>query len=65
ALRLGFRFEGTFRQALVYKGRNRDTCWFSIIDGEWPALKQGFERWLDPANFDGEGKQRRRLSELR
>jgi RimJ/RimL family protein N-acetyltransferase len=65
ALRLGFRFEGIFRQATVYKGRNRDTAWFSIIDGEWPALKQAFERWLDPANFDGEGKQRQRLAELR
>ncbi len=65
AERLGFRFEGIFRQATVYKGRNRDTCWFSIIDGEWPALKLAFERWLDPANFDGEGRQRRRLAELR
>ncbi len=65
ALRLGFRFEGIFRQATVYKGRNRDTAWFSIIDGEWPALKQAFERWLDPANFDENGRQRRKLAELR
>ncbi len=65
AERLGFRFEGIFRQAVVYKGRNRDTAWFSVIDGEWPSLKQAFERWLDPANFDAEGRQRRRLSELR
>ena len=65
AQRLGFVFEGIFRQAVVYKGRNRDTCWFSILDGEWPALRRAFERWLDPANFDGAGKQRRRLSELR
>ena len=65
AERLGFRFEGIFRQAVVYKGRNRDTCWFSIIDGEWPVLKRGFERWLDPANFDAAGQQRRRLQELR
>ncbi len=65
ALRLGFRFEGIFRQATVYKGRNRDTSWFSIIDSEWPALKQAFEHWLDAANFDAEGRQRRRLAELR
>jgi len=65
AERLGFRFEGIFRQATVYKQRNRDTAWFSILDREWPALKQGFEQWLDPSNFDGQGKQRRRLSELR
>jgi RimJ/RimL family protein N-acetyltransferase len=65
ALRLGFRFEGVFRQATVYKERNRDTAWFSIIDSDWPALKQAFERWLDPDNFDAEGRQRRRLSEVR
>jgi RimJ/RimL family protein N-acetyltransferase len=65
AERLGFRFEGIFRQATVYKGRSRDTAWFSIIDSEWPALKQAFERWLAPDNFDAEGKQRRRLQELR
>jgi RimJ/RimL family protein N-acetyltransferase len=65
AERLGFRFEGIFRQATVYKRRSRDTAWFSILDGEWPALKQAFERWLAPDNFDAEGKQRRRLQELR
>jgi RimJ/RimL family protein N-acetyltransferase len=65
AERLGFRFEGTFRQATIYKGRNRDTAWFSIIDREWPALKAAFERWLDPTNFDHAGRQRRRLAELR
>ncbi|HEX6840688.1 MAG TPA: GNAT family protein [Stellaceae bacterium] len=65
AARLGFRFEGIFRQAIVYKGRNRDTAWFSIIDGEWPALKAAFERWLDPGNFDEMGRQKRRLAELR
>jgi RimJ/RimL family protein N-acetyltransferase len=64
ALRLGFRFEGVFRQATMYKGRNRDTAWFSIIDREWPALKATLERWLDPANFDADGKQKSRLSEL-
>jgi RimJ/RimL family protein N-acetyltransferase len=65
AERLGFRYEGTFRQAVVIKGRNRDTAWFSILDREWPALKVAFERWLDPANFDGAGAQRRRLEEWR
>jgi RimJ/RimL family protein N-acetyltransferase len=65
AQRLGFRYEGMFRQATVYKGRNRDTCWFSILDSEWPALKPGFERWLDPANFDAAGQQRQSLSSLR
>ncbi len=64
AKRLGFRYEGTFRQATVYKGRNRDTAWFSITDDEWPALRAVFERWLDPANFDGDGRQRLRLSQL-
>ncbi|HEV2100375.1 MAG TPA: GNAT family protein, partial [Stellaceae bacterium] len=65
AQRLGFRYEGLFRQATVYKGRNRDTAWFSIIDGEWPALRETFERWLDPANFDADGRQRASLSALR
>lgn len=64
AKRLGFRFEGTFRQAMVLKGRNRDTTWLSILDSEWPALRTAFERWLDPANFDATGAQRRRLSDL-
>lgn len=61
ALRLGFTCEGTFRQATTYKGRNRDTAWFSIIDSEWPVLKAGFQTWLDPANFDAQGRQRHRL----
>jgi RimJ/RimL family protein N-acetyltransferase len=65
AERLGFTYEGTFRQAVVIKGRNRDTAWFSILDREWPALRQAFERWLDPANFDASGAQRRRLEEWR
>ena len=65
ATRLGFQYEGLFRQATVYKGRNRDTCWFSILDREWPALKQALERWLDPANFDAAGQQRQNLSNLR
>jgi RimJ/RimL family protein N-acetyltransferase len=64
AQRYGFRFEGIFRQADVVKGRNRDTAWFSIIDSEWPGIKAAFERWLDPGNFDGEGRQRMSLSAL-
>jgi len=64
ARRLGFRYEGTFRQATVYKGRNRDTAWFSITDGEWPAVRAALEHWLDPANFDAQGNQRLRLSQL-
>ncbi len=61
AARLGFTYEGTFRQAIVYKGRNRDTAWFSILDHEWPRLKAGFEAWLDPSNFDANGQQRHAL----
>ncbi len=64
ALRLGFTYEGMFRQATVYKGRNRDTTWFSIIDREWPALKRAYRAWLAPENFDEEGRQRARLSDL-
>jgi RimJ/RimL family protein N-acetyltransferase len=62
AQRLGFTFEGVFRQALVYKSRNRDTAWFSIVDAEWPARAAAFERWLNPANFDANGHQRSRLT---
>lgn len=61
ALRLGFTFEGIFRQALVYKGRNRDTAWFSILDGEWPARKAAYDSWLAPANFDAKGQQKESL----
>lgn len=64
ALRNGFRFEGVFRQAMVYKGRTRDTAWFSIIDSEWPALRDCYQRWLDPKNFSAEGIQIERLSQL-
>ena len=64
AQRYGFRFEGVFRQADVLKGHNRDTAWLSITDGEWPAIKAAFERWLDPGNFDGDGRQRISLSAL-
>ena len=65
AKRLGFRYEGTFRQALVYKDRNRDTAWFSILDGEWPAIKSAFQRWLAPENFDAAGRQQQGLAALR
>jgi RimJ/RimL family protein N-acetyltransferase len=64
ALRLGFTFEGIFRQHMVIKGRNRDTAWFSMLDSEWPNRKQAFEAWLDPANFEANGNQRRPLSEF-
>jgi len=65
ALRLGFRFEGVFLNAMVYKGRNRDTAWFAITDEEWPSRRAAIEAWLDPANFDAEGLQRRRLEDIR
>ncbi|WP_413721007.1 GNAT family N-acetyltransferase [Silicimonas sp. MF1-12-2] len=64
AQRFGLSYEGIFRQAAVVKGRNRDTAWFAAIDGEWPALRDAFERWLDPANFDVDGNQIERLSDL-
>jgi RimJ/RimL family protein N-acetyltransferase len=64
AQRLGFSFEGVFRQATVYKGRNRDTAWYSVIDLEWPALDDAFQAWLTPDNFDTERHQRIRLSDL-
>ena len=64
ALRLGFTFEGVFRQAGVVKGRNRDTAWYSILDREWPALSLAFDTWLSPGNFSGKGEQRLRLSAL-
>ena len=64
AQRLGFSWEGIFRQAIVYKGRNRDTAWFAMIDTEWPALCAAYERWLAPDNFDDAGRQRESLSAL-
>ena len=64
ALRFGLTYEGHFRRAVIIRGRNRDTSWFSIIDEEWPALKAAYERWLAPENFDARGRQKTRLSEL-
>jgi RimJ/RimL family protein N-acetyltransferase len=64
ASRFGFAFEGVFRQHLIVKGRNRDTAWFSMIDGEWPARKSAFERFLSPGNFDPQGKQKESLSSI-
>ncbi|MGK9173961.1 GNAT family N-acetyltransferase [Yokenella regensburgei] len=65
ALRLGFQYEGRFRQALVAKGRNRDTDWFSVIDGEWPQLDQAFRKWLAADNFSADGRQRHTLEAYR
>jgi hypothetical protein len=61
---VGFPVEGVFRQATIYKGRNRDTAWYSIIDAQWPALKNAFERWLEPSNLDAQGRQIKRLSDF-
>jgi RimJ/RimL family protein N-acetyltransferase len=65
AERFGFSFEGVFRNHQVVKGRNRDTAWYSIVDDEWPSIRQGFERWLAPQNLDAGGRQRRSLEDLR
>jgi RimJ/RimL family protein N-acetyltransferase len=62
ALRLGFTFEGIFRQHMIIKGANRDTAWYSMLDKEWPERKAAFERWLHPSNFDAAGRQKTRLS---
>lgn len=64
AERLGFRFEGIFRQATIYKGRNRDTAWYAILDREWPALERAFSAWLDPRNFNERGEQKASLGSL-
>jgi RimJ/RimL family protein N-acetyltransferase len=64
AQRLGFSFEGVFRNHMVIKGRNRDSAWFSVIDSEWPALREAYGAWLSPRNFDAKGNQRERLSDL-
>ena len=65
ALRYGFAFEGVFRRHMIVKGRSRDTAWYALTDADWPRVRRGFERWLDPANLDAAGHQRRRLEELR
>ena len=65
AERFGFTYEGTFRQHMVMRGRNRDTAWYALLDHEWPALRAGLEAWLEPGNFDVDGRQRRSLSDLR
>jgi len=65
AERIGFTHEGVFRQATIYKSRNRDTAWYSVVDGEWPRLRTAFQDWLDPVNFDDDGRQRRTLEEVR
>ena len=64
AQRLGISYEGIFRQATVYKGRNRDTAWYAAIDSEWPELDRALSTWLEPSNFDAGGKQKMSLSEL-
>ena len=64
ALRLGFSYDGIFKQAVVYKGRNRDTAWYSILDGDWPSLKAAYLAWLDPENFDERGEQKRKLQDF-
>ena len=61
AKRFGFTYEGLFRQHMIAKGENRDTAWFSMLDSEWPVRKAGFERWLDPSNFDADGRQKSAL----
>jgi RimJ/RimL family protein N-acetyltransferase len=65
ALRFGFTFEGIMRQHMIAKGRNRDTAWFAMLDSEWPGAKVAFESWLDPENFDRQGRQRRKLEDIR
>jgi RimJ/RimL family protein N-acetyltransferase len=62
AERFGYTFEGIFRQHMIYKGRNRDTAWYSILDGEWPKIRRAFEDWLAPENFDSEGRQKTKLN---
>lgn len=64
AERYGFTYDGLFKQAMVYKGRNRDTAWYSMIDSDWPAIKRAYVSWLDVGNFDENGQQKRKLQEL-
>jgi RimJ/RimL family protein N-acetyltransferase len=65
AERFGFTFEGVFRKHMVVKGRNRDSAWYAIVDDDWPPVREAFEQWLEPGNFDEAGRQRRELTELR
>lgn len=65
AERLGFQYEGTFRQHMIVKGHNRDTAWFSMLDSDWPVVRSGFERWLHGSNFDSAGRQKEKLEDLR
>lgn len=65
AIRYGFTFEGVFRQHMISKGKNRDTAWFAMIDKEWPVIREAFELWLEPHNFDAEGRQIRKLEDIR
>lgn len=65
AERFGFTFEGVFRQHMIVKGQNRDTAWFSMLDHEWPVIRETFERWLAPVNFDADGHQKQRLEDIR
>ncbi|MEP9354305.1 GNAT family protein [Xanthobacter sp. KR7-65] len=65
AARLGFTYEGLFRQHMIVKGLNRDTAWFSLLDHEWPRARAAFEAWLAPENFDAQGRQIRRLEDIR
>jgi RimJ/RimL family protein N-acetyltransferase len=64
ALRFGFQYEGCFRQHMLVKGCSRDTVWYSILDGDWPLLRSRFQNWLQPSNFDSQGQQKRRLTDL-
>lgn len=65
AERLGFVYEGTFRQHMIARGRNRDTAWFSMLDSDWPEVKEAFQKWLDETNFDGAGQQKKKLEDIR
>lgn len=65
AARLGFKFEGAFSKHMIVKGRSRDTAWFAMTDDTWPAIKDAFEQWLDPSNFGADGRQKRRLDDIR
>ena len=64
ALRFGFAFDGIFKQHIIYRGRNRDTAWYSILDSDWPGLRTAYEKWLDPENFDSNGQQKLKLADL-